>query len=232
MNLIRHEQGLSKTESRFPDQGHLPCDLFPLRQCGEPDRAGAGLVVSMVLRLGGGTEGTVRGLCRGQAAPERARLRRSAAVLGADHERSGCSPPTSAAVSIMCWSTNIRTPTACSPRSCWRSSPRAAASPWSATMRNRSIRSAPRPSATSSTSPESSRRRPTSSRSIATTARRSRSSPPPMASSISPRSVSPRTCGPTGPRAQSPGSSSSATRPTRPAASSSASWRTAKPARC
>ena len=32
MNLVRHELGFSKTESRFPDQGHLPRDLLALRQ--------------------------------------------------------------------------------------------------------------------------------------------------------------------------------------------------------
>ena len=32
MNLVRHELGLSTTESRFPDQGHLPRDLFARRQ--------------------------------------------------------------------------------------------------------------------------------------------------------------------------------------------------------
>ncbi len=74
MNLIRHEKGFSKTERALPDQGHLSCDLLALRQRGEPDRAGAGRVVSVVLRMGGGTEGIVRGLCRGEAAPERARL--------------------------------------------------------------------------------------------------------------------------------------------------------------
>ena len=57
---------------------------------------------------------------------------------------------------------NIRTPTACRPRSCWRSSRTAKASPWSATTRNRSTRSAPRPCATFSTFPASSARAPKS----------------------------------------------------------------------
>ena len=41
-------------ENRKPlsDQGHLPCDLFALRQRGDAARAGAGRVVSLVRRLG------------------------------------------------------------------------------------------------------------------------------------------------------------------------------------
>ena len=109
-------------EDREPvsDQGHLPCDLLALRQCRGADRAGAGRLIPLVRRLGGRTEGTVRGLCRGQAEAERARLRRPAALLGADDERSRRSPRRSAAGSTTCWSTSIRTPTGCSPRSCWR----------------------------------------------------------------------------------------------------------------
>ena len=42
------------------DQGHLPCDLFALRQRRDADRAGAGRVLSVVRRLGGRTEGAVR----------------------------------------------------------------------------------------------------------------------------------------------------------------------------
>ena len=41
MNLVRHELGFSKTESRFPDQGHLPRHLFALRQRRDADRRGA-----------------------------------------------------------------------------------------------------------------------------------------------------------------------------------------------
>ena len=43
----------------------------------------------MVRRVGGGTEGTVRGLCRSQAEAERSRLRRPPALLGADGRRPG-----------------------------------------------------------------------------------------------------------------------------------------------
>ena len=120
MNLVRHELGFSKTESRFPDQGHLPCDLFALRQRRAAARRGAARRLSLVRRLGGGAARAVRGLCRGQAAPERSRLRRPAALLGADGGRARARRRTSAGASTMCWSTNTRTPTGCRPRSCWR----------------------------------------------------------------------------------------------------------------
>ena len=68
--------------------------------------------------VGGAAARALRQICRGQAGPERPRLRRPAALLGADDARSGASPPSSASASITCWSTNTRTPTACSPRSC------------------------------------------------------------------------------------------------------------------
>ena len=62
----------------------------------------------------------VRRLCRGQAGAERARLRRPAALLGADARRAGARGRNRRRGSTTCWSTNIRTPTASSPRSCWR----------------------------------------------------------------------------------------------------------------
>ena len=36
MNLVRHELGFSKTESRFPTKGTCLCDLLALRQCRAP----------------------------------------------------------------------------------------------------------------------------------------------------------------------------------------------------
>jgi len=80
INLIRHEKGFSKTKDRFPTKGTCLA-IYSRCSTPRPDRAGAWRVVSLVRRLGGGAEGAVRGLCRGQAAPERTRLRRSAAVL-------------------------------------------------------------------------------------------------------------------------------------------------------
>jgi len=74
VNLIRHEKGFSKTREPLPDQGHLHLDLFALCQCRDADRAGVGSVVPVVRRMGARTERAVRGLCRSQATPERARL--------------------------------------------------------------------------------------------------------------------------------------------------------------
>jgi DNA helicase-2/ATP-dependent DNA helicase PcrA len=34
-NLVRHELGFSKTDSRFPTKGTLPVDLFASRQLGD-----------------------------------------------------------------------------------------------------------------------------------------------------------------------------------------------------
>ena len=76
--------------------------------------------------------------------------------------------------------------------------------------------------------PSSSAPAPRSSRSTATTARRSRSWPPPTASSIWPGSASPRTSGPTGHRRAAAARQPCATRPTRRATSSSRCWRTAR----
>ena len=101
-------------------QGHLPLDLFALRECRAADRGRAPHCLPVVLRLGRGAARAVRRLCRGQAAAERPRLRRPAALLGADGRRSGAWPRRSAAASTTSSSTSTRTPTACSPRSCWR----------------------------------------------------------------------------------------------------------------
>ncbi|MGY3111716.1 hypothetical protein ACVWW7_008343 [Bradyrhizobium sp. LM6.9] len=71
-------------EDREPlsGQGHVPVDLLALRQCRDGDREGAGPALSLVRRLGGRAEGPVRGLCRGQAGPARARLRRPSCSTG------------------------------------------------------------------------------------------------------------------------------------------------------
>ena len=53
MNLVRHELGLSRTESRFPDQGHLPFDLFARGERRGAARGGARQGVSLVRQLGG-----------------------------------------------------------------------------------------------------------------------------------------------------------------------------------
>ena len=86
MNLVRHELGLSKMESRFPTKG--TCLAIYSRA------VNAEMPLDEVLRdhfpwcAGWASQlrRTLRGLCRGQAGPERARLRRPAALLGADRQ--------------------------------------------------------------------------------------------------------------------------------------------------
>jgi DNA helicase-2/ATP-dependent DNA helicase PcrA len=74
MNLIRHERGFSKTESRFPTKGTC---LSIYSRCVNAETAIEQVLgaFSLVLWMGGRAEGIVRGLCRGQAEAERARLR-------------------------------------------------------------------------------------------------------------------------------------------------------------
>ncbi len=89
LNLIRHDLGYSTTEKRFPGKKHLPCHLLARGQRREPPRRRARQPFPLVRRLGGGAARAVCGLCRGQAAPACARLRRSVALLGADDGRAG-----------------------------------------------------------------------------------------------------------------------------------------------
>ena len=87
VDLVRHEKGFFQDGKSLPNEGNVPLDLLALRQRRDADRAGRRHIVSMVFSVGSGTKGTVRGLCRGQAEAERARLRRSPARLGADRRR-------------------------------------------------------------------------------------------------------------------------------------------------
>ena len=97
MNLVRHELGLSATARALPDQGHLPRDLFARgqrarrrsRRCWRRPFPGAPAGRTSCSEL-------FARLCRGQAAAERARLRRPAALLGADDGRAGARAPRSA----------------------------------------------------------------------------------------------------------------------------------------
>ena len=74
MNLVRHELGFSKTESRFPTKGTCLSIYSRCVNAETPIEQVLGQLVSLVRRLGGRAEGIVRGLCRGQAEAERARL--------------------------------------------------------------------------------------------------------------------------------------------------------------
>ena len=67
----------------LPNEGHLPVDLFAHRQRPSQPRGDPRPPLLLVRRMGSGTAPTVRGLRRGKAGPERARLRRPASLLGA-----------------------------------------------------------------------------------------------------------------------------------------------------
>ena len=152
LNLIRHDLGYSTTEKRFPAR----TPALPSTRAWSTPRAASTTCSAPfpLVRRPGRAE--LRALF---AAYVEAKQRQH--VLDYDDlllywAHMMAEPAIAADVSsasITSWSTNIRTPTGCRPRSCWRSTPTARASPWSATMRNRSTRSAPRPCATSSTFP-------------------------------------------------------------------------------
>lgn len=75
MNLMRHECGLSKTGGAVSDKGHLPGDLLALRQCRNADRGCVAVIIPVVRGMGHRVARALCELCRGQAAPQRARLR-------------------------------------------------------------------------------------------------------------------------------------------------------------
>jgi len=72
MNLVRHQLGLSKTESRFPT-----CLAIYSRAVNAELPLGdvLGQLLSLVCRLGKAASRAVRSLCRGQASAEHPRLR-------------------------------------------------------------------------------------------------------------------------------------------------------------
>ena len=88
MNLVRHELGFSTTQSRFPAKATC---LAIYSRCVNAEMAIEEVLRTsypVVRRLGRRAAAAVRRLCRGQAAPERARLRRPPALLGADGGRA------------------------------------------------------------------------------------------------------------------------------------------------
>ena len=111
-------------ESRFPTKATCLA-IYSRVVNAEQELAEVLGALSLVRPLGRRAARPVRRLCRGQAAPARARLRRPAALLGADDARAGDRRRRRRPLRPSCWSTNIRTPTACRPRSCWRSARRA-----------------------------------------------------------------------------------------------------------
>ena len=127
MNLVRHDLGFSKMEKRFPMKGTCLAIYSRAVNAETPLGEVLGGVFPVVRRMGSRAAKAVRRLCGGQAEAERARLRRSAALLGADDDGGRRSPTISPTASITCWSTNIRTQTGFRPRSCSTSSRPAAA---------------------------------------------------------------------------------------------------------
>ena len=89
MNLVRHELGLSAKEKRFPAKSTCFAIYSRVVNTGASlaDRARPG--VSVVPRMGGGLAPPLRRVRQRQAAAERARLRRPAALLVASRRRAG-----------------------------------------------------------------------------------------------------------------------------------------------
>ena len=212
----------------IPDQGDVPRDLLALRQRRGAARGGPGAFVPVVRGLGRRPALDLRRLRRGQAGAGRPRLRRPAALLGAERRRSR---------------PRRRDRRSLRPRHGRRVSghqPPAVLDPAGAEARRARADRRRRRRPVDLSLPRchgrnildfqaTSTRRRRSSRWSATTARRSRCSPPPTPSSTSPASASPRGCGASGPRPTSRSSSPSPTKPDRCARSSTGCWRTERP---
>ena len=104
----------------LPDQGHLPLDLLAMRQRRGAARGGARAFVPVVRRVGRRAALDLRRLRRGQSRPRASSITTTCCSTGRRASPTRVSPPRSAAASTTSWSTSTRTPTACSPRSCWR----------------------------------------------------------------------------------------------------------------
>ena len=89
MNWARHEAGLSEKPERFPDQGDVPRHLFARRSTrANRWRTTLAKHFPWVAEHEAALQRPVRRLCRGEAAPIGARLRRSAALFRADARRA------------------------------------------------------------------------------------------------------------------------------------------------
>ena len=112
--LLANGQALS-------DQGHLPRDLFARGQRASSRwRRSSSSTFPGAQMWEKNCSALFAAYVESQAAAARARLRRPAALLGADDGARPRSRPISRRASTTCWSTNTRTPTGCRPRSCWR----------------------------------------------------------------------------------------------------------------
>ncbi len=88
MNLARHELGFSKTESRFPTKGTCIAIYSRAVNSQTPLKDILRQHYPWVSSWEEEPQAIIRRLCRGQAGPERSRLRRSSALLGPDGQRS------------------------------------------------------------------------------------------------------------------------------------------------
>ena len=120
MNLVRHDLGFSQTEKRFPAKGTCLAIYSRAVNSELPLEEVLGSNFPWCAEVARRAADAVRALCRDQAAPARARLRRPSALLGAHDAGARDRRRGLGAVRSSCWSTNIRTPTSCRPRCCWR----------------------------------------------------------------------------------------------------------------
>ena len=131
-----HRAGPLQERPPLPAQGHLHGHLQPLRQCPRAGGRGGRDALPLVQGRGRRPPPTLRRLRRPQGRAERPRLRRPAALLARSADRPPRRPLHPRAASTACWSTSIRTPTGCRPRSCRCSAPAARTSPsWATTPR-------------------------------------------------------------------------------------------------
>ena len=89
MNLVRHDLGFSKTEKRFPDQGHVPCDLFARGERRSPLEEVLGALFPWCAVWQDELRELFGAYVEAKQRQQRARLRRSPALLGADDGGAG-----------------------------------------------------------------------------------------------------------------------------------------------
>ena len=221
---------LLEDREALSDERHLPGDLFARRERADAARGGAGRVLSVVRRLGSRAAPAVCGLCRGQAAPARARLRRSAALLGADDGGAGARRRRRRALRSRAGRRVSGHQPAAGFDPAGAEAERHAASRWWATTRNRSTRSGRRRCATFSIFPVQ----------FSPRAEVRHARPQLPVDAADPRrrqcghragrgALHARICGPTARRPSGRNSSACATKPTRRATSPNRFWSTAKP---
>ena len=91
---------IGQDRQTVPQEGNLHEHLQPLRQCSPATRARTQAVLPLVPGVGRRIEKTLRRLCRSQRIGGRARLRRSAPLLGLTPGRQRCRRPSSKTVRL------------------------------------------------------------------------------------------------------------------------------------